>query len=141
MIGDSNIMDKARKQFLASIQEVPTSFDAASLDDKVRDYLVKNVMDLYEISEVKVYILQTGDPGEGLISTVQQGENRPFIETTTSAEWGSLTLSEAELLNKGYSQRNDIKVNNLGNLSFNAAYTIDTRYYTSISVGVVVKRI
>jgi hypothetical protein len=141
MIGDSNVLDRARKEFLASIEEVPTSFDVSTLDDKVRDYLVKNVMDLYEISEVKVYILQTGDPGEGLIASVQQGENRPFVETTKSTEWGQLTLSEAELLNRGYSQRNDTTVNNLGNLSFNAAYTIDTRYYTSISVGVVVKRI
>ena len=141
MIGDSDVLDRARKEFLASIEDIPSSFDQATLDDKVRDYLIKNVMDLYEISEVKVYVLQTGDPGVNLIASVQKGKNRPFIETTDSAEWGSLTLSESELLKRGYSQRNDVKVNNVGNLSFNAAYTIDTRYYTSISVGVVVKRI
>jgi hypothetical protein len=140
MIGDPTILDRARREFLSSIEKVPGSFDESILDDTVRDYLVKNVMDLYEISQVKLYVLQTGDPGEGLIATVQQGEVRPFIETTTS-DSDVVTLSEAELLNRGYFQKKDTVVNNISNLIFNATYNIDTRYYTSISVGVVVKRI
>ena len=141
MIGDPSILDRARREFLSSIEKVPSSFTEANLDEKVKEYLVKNVMDLYEISQVKLYVLQTGDPGDELIATVQQGVTRPFIETTSTEAFGNVTLSEAELLNKGYFEKKDTVVNNVGNLAFNATYTIDTRFYTSISVGVVVKRI
>lgn len=130
---------RARTSFLEAIDLVPNTFSLDLLDSKVRDYLIKNVMELYEISDVKLYILQTGNPTDTGIATLTR-ETRPFVEYEV-VDGVKYSLSESELLKRSYFQRKDSQVNNLGNMIFAVSYNIDTRYYTSVSVGVTVKRI
>ena len=74
----------------------------------------------------------------GTVTTAAQ--SRPLIEVN-STSFGDTTLSESQLLSKGYIQRKDTKITTIGNLAFQIKYPLDSRFYTSLSMGVTVKRI
>jgi hypothetical protein len=152
MLGNNTDL-KAKTEFLNTISNVESSFNIETIEDKVKDYLIQNIIDLYTIDQVKMYYLETGNSASGKISAIDtnfkknSGSNavlstiadiadRPVIETIDN-----YTLSESELLAKGYIQKKDTTINNIGNLKFQITYNFDSRFYTSLSVGVTVKRI
>jgi hypothetical protein len=133
---------RAREEFIKVMNAIPGTFDPALIDDYVKLYLRDNILDLFEIGEVFLYVLQTGNPGASTISTVTPtSQHRPLIEYTTDSTGNKITLSESDLISKGYFVKKDAAVKNLGNLVFDIKYPLDSRYYTSLSMGVAVKRI
>jgi hypothetical protein len=142
MIG-TDIDHRAKTEFLKALNLLPSImdpiFDPLLIDDYVKQYLEKNILDLFQISDIKLYVLQTGNPAANSIATITpKSEHRPLIENTTGT---SLTLSEGVLLNKGYIKQKDVNITNIGNMIFKIKYPLDSRFYTSLSVGVAVKRI
>jgi len=136
---------RAKTEFLKALNLLPSSmdpiFDPLLIDDYVKQYLEKNILDLFQISDIKIYALQTGNPSTGSIATITpKSEHRPLIEST-STSGVSLTLSEGVLLNKGYIKQKDTNIKNIGNMIFQIKYPLDSRFYTSLSIGVAVKRI
>ena len=74
------------------------------IEERVREYLIDNILGLYEIGEVKFYTLVTGNAAENKIESLgelQGIEARPAVETVNGQ-----TLSEAELQNKKYILKN-----------------------------------
>lgn len=134
---------RAKKEFLNVLNEIPNAFDPSTIVDKTTKYLESNIIDLYQISDIKLYLLQTGNAAEDKIATagdVQSIPDRPTVEFTTTTI-GEQTLSETELIAKKYFSRKDAKVVTLSNLKFQIIYPLDSRFYTSLSVGVAVERI
>jgi hypothetical protein len=128
---------RARKEFKEVAEQVQASFSGLDISVKAEEYLRKNVMELYQIKEVRIFVLRTGDPGENSIATVPStAAERPLVQTNNG-----FTFSEAEYISKGYSQQKDAKVINLENLIFRVNYPLDSRFYTSLGIGVVVERI
>jgi hypothetical protein len=138
MLGTSTDL-RAKEEFLRTVGLVPQSFDTNSIEEKVREYLVKNIMSLYRIREVKFYTLVTGNSAENKIETlgeIQGIPNRPIVEL-----FNDYSLSEAELQRRRYLLRKDTKLNQLDNLKFQITFPLDTRFYTSLSVGMTITRI
>ena len=132
---------RAKTEFLRVMNLIPGTFDPAQLDNYVKQYLKDNIMKLYSITEAKLYVLQTGNPGAGTIATVTpSSQHRPLIEFTTDSLGNEVTLSEAELLNRGYVLQKNTKINNVGDLIFQITFPLDSRYFTSLSIGVNVER-
>jgi hypothetical protein len=130
---------RAKTEFLKTLDLVPSSFDQDSIEEKVREYLIDNILGLYEIGEVKFYTLITGNAAENKIESLgelQGIEARPVVETVNGQ-----TLSEAELQNKKYVLKKDVKLNQLENLKFQIVYPLDSRFYSSLSIGVTTTRI
>jgi hypothetical protein len=128
---------RALTEFLRVSSDVPSTFSNVDLRVKAEEYLRKNIMELYQIKEVKVFVLKTGDPGENSIATVPStAKERPLVQTTAG-----FTLTEAEYLSKGYIKQKDAKVVNIQNLIFRVTYPLDSRFYTSLGIGVSVERI
>ena len=130
---------RARYEFLRVMNLIPESFDPSLINDYVNTYLKSNILDLFEISNATLYVLQSGNPG-GVVTDTQI-EMRPTIEFTTDDSGNRITLSETDLLSKHYIARKDTKITNLGNMIFEIDYPLDSRYYTSLAVGVQVRRI
>jgi hypothetical protein len=140
MMGTSTDL-RAREIFLEVANSVPGTFDITLLNDYVSSYLRKNILDLYEIEDIFLYVLQTGNPGGTSISTLTTlTQQRPLIEYTPIGI-EKYSLSEALLINKKYIAKKDSSVKTLGNLSFEITYPLDSRYFTSLSIGVKVRRI
>jgi hypothetical protein len=95
------------------------------------DYLRKNIMSSYEISELLFYVLESGNPGS---------PSRNTVEYTLSND-KKFTLAEKSLLNAGYSVKKDLSILYDGTLNFTVTYPLDSRLYTSVSVGVKLRRI
>jgi hypothetical protein len=136
---------RAKTEFLKALDLLPSSmdpiFDPLLIDDYAKQYLEKNVLDLFEISDIKLYVLQTGNPAaDSIVTITPKSEYRPLIESNNTSGT-SLTLSESILLNKGYIKQKDTNITNIGNMIFQIKYPLDSRFYTSLSVGVAVKRI
>lgn len=128
---------RALTEFLRVSADIPSSFSNLDPRIKAKEYLEKNIIELYQIKEVKVFVLKTGDPGENSIATVPStATERPLVQTV-----GDFTLTEAEYLSKGYTQQKDAKVVNIQNLIFRVTYPLDSRFYTSLGIGVSVERI
>jgi hypothetical protein len=133
---------RAKSEFIKASTQVPGSFNQSLINDYAELYLKLNILDLYDISQVKLYVLETGNAGAGNISTVPtSGYIRPLIEYTTDSNGNNLSLNETDLFNRKYLEKKDTKITNLGNLSFEIKFPLDSRFYTSLSIGVVVKRI
>ena len=136
MLGTTDDL-RARSEFLRTFQNVPSALSGIDITTKAEEYLRKNVMDLYQIKEVRIFVLKTGDPDENVIATAPvTGADRPLVQ-----EINGLSLTEAEYIAKGYSQQKDAQVITLQNLAFQVNYPLDSRYYTSLGIGVVVERI
>lgn len=101
-----------------------------------REYVIRNIMELYRIGEVKFYVLQTGNPSSDSIATVANDPERPIIETVLG-----YTLSETELRERGYVWKRDVNVSSSTDLTLSLTFPLDSRFYTSVSVGVTVVRI
>ena len=134
MLGDSVDL-KAKTEFLNAMNIIPETFTLSEIDAKTTEYLIQNIMSLYEIQDVKLYILQTGVSDTGHIATIQNIP-RPVIETVNG-----LSLTETSLLSKEYLERKNAKLLNKGNIIIEIDYPFDSRYYTSLSLGVSIKRI
>ena len=136
---------RAKTEFLKALNLLPVNmdpiFDPLLIDDYVKQYLEKNILDLFTISDIKLYVLQTGNPAtDSIVTITPKSDHRPLIENTT-ASGKSVTLSEGVLLNKGYIKQKDTHITNIGNMIFQIKYPLDSRFYTSLSIGVAVKRI
>ena len=136
---------RAKTEFLKAIDLLPTGmdpiFDPLLIDDYVKQYLEKNILELFEISDIKLYVLQTGNPAADSIATItSKAEYRPLIESNNISGTSS-TLTEGVLLNRGYIKHKDTRITNIGNMIFQITYPLDSRFYTSLSIGVAVKRI
>lgn len=145
MLGTSTDL-RAKEEFIKVMNIVPSAFTASELDQKVKDYLIANILSLYEISDTKIFTLITGNSAKGKIQTSKLKTalvipDRPLIETVTVAGIGNVSLSESELLKDKYVKAKDVNIVPLGNLKFQANFPLDSRFYTSISIGVTVKRI
>lgn len=138
MMGTNNDF-RGTYEFRLISENLPNFLSSEDIDSKAEEYLKSNVLDLYEIDEVKMYVLQTGNSNDGKIETVSDSSvsMRSTFETGTDG----YTLSSSELINGGYSFKKDMKVTMDGNLKFKIEYSLDSRYYTSLSFGVSVKRI
>lgn len=139
MMGD-DVTLRAKEEFLKVMNEVPEAFSQSTLNDKVREYLIKNIINLYEILDVKFYVLRTGNAALNRIETlgeIQQIPSRLVIEHDDK----NFSLTEEQLLQKKYLLRKDISLKNLENLKFQVTYLLDSRFYTSLSIGVTIKRI
>jgi hypothetical protein len=113
------------------------------VNTKTEEYLKANILDLYQVSDISLYVLQTGNSAEGSVATlknVQGIDDRPIVEYTSSPE-GVVSLSEKELISRKYVSRKDAKVTKIDNLKFQITYPIDSRFYTSLSIGTKVTRI
>ena len=132
---------RAKTEFLKTVSIIPDSFTESEIDEKVRDYLIKNIMPLYEIQTVKLYVLQTGNSDTDQIATTANVVTRPVVEIIVDPINGEITLDENSLFLKNYVSKKDLKITNVGNMIFEIDYPFDSRYYTSISFGVSVKRI
>ena len=137
MLGTSTDL-RAKKEFIKTLDIVANSFVDDSIENYVTDYLTKNILNLYDISQTKLYVLKTSSPFYGNLIA---GDKRPLIETTLNSSGNLISLSETELLNRGYILYKDAKVTNLGSLTFQIKYPLDSRYYTSLSIGVSLNRI
>jgi hypothetical protein len=144
MMGTSTDL-RAKEEFVKIMNLVPGTFTSTDIDKKVEDYLKANILDLYEISEAKLFVKQTGNSADGKIETLVEPileiSARPLIETVPVATLGDVTYSEQGLINKLYTKNKDTKIVSQGNLKFQIVFSMDTRFYTSLSVGVTVKRI
>lgn len=143
MFGDDTDL-RAQTEFLKTQSIIPDSFAPEEISNKVREYLEKNILNLYEIGNVKMFILQTGNSDEGQISTTSSSIIRPVIETTAVDINGTVenvSLDENSLFLKNYLVKKDVKITSVGNMVFEIEYPFDSRFFTSISLGVSVKRI
>ena len=140
MLG-TNTEPRAKTEFLRTASIIPQALDTVEIDTKTREYLVDNIMGLYEIQNVKLYILQTGNPDTGTIATSTVSADRPIIETTVDPVNGEVSLDENTLFLKNYIEKKDAKLNTLENMVFEIDYPLDSRYYTSLSIGVSIQRI
>jgi hypothetical protein len=128
---------KAKTTFLETMNLIPDSFSEDDIDNKIKSYLELNIMNLYEIEQVDLFVLQTGDPDTGVIATVNQTiSDRPFIETLDGK-----TLTEDALYAKGYIVNNNTKMTTKGNMVFDITVDFNSTMYTSVSVGVSLRRI
>jgi len=140
--GDSS-ENRAMKEFIKLSSSLPESLDPLLVNMKTEEYLKANILDLYQISDISLYVLQTGNSAEGSVATlknVQQIDDRPIVEYTSSPD-GIVSLSEKELISRKYISRKDAKVTKIDNLKFQITYPIDSRFYTSLSIGIKVTRI
>ena len=122
---------RARKDFYDTMNNIPGSFDVATIDSRVQDYLSSNILNFYEIENVTLYILQTGNPGVPI---------RLPIEYTT-IDNVNYTLSKNVLVSKKYLSRSDVKITTIQDLIFELDVPLDSRYYVSVSISVDIKRI
>jgi len=125
----------ARKEFLAISQSLPNVIDPSQVDSLTMTYLEDNIMNLYDVSGVTFYLLQTGNSG----ATASISE-RPLIEYNTSGAVES-TLTQSQFITNKYVMRSDIKTTLLPNLQVQISFTLDSRFYTSLGFGVNVARI
>ena len=133
---------RAKTEFLRTIGIIPDTFDLATIDIKVREYLVNNIMNLFDIQDVKLYVLQTGNSGIDQISSTNNLSNvRSIIETTNDIVNGAVSLDETTLLNRQYVIKKNAKIFTDGVMVFKVDFPFDNRYYTSLSMGVSVRRI
>jgi len=136
---------RAKTEFLKTLDLLPTGmdpiFDPLLIDEYAKQYLEKNILDLFQISDIKLYVLQTGNPSaDSIVTIAPKSEHRPLVENV-NVLGKEFTLSESSLLNKGYIKQKDTSIKNIGNMIFQIKYPLDSRFYTSLSVGVAVKRI
>lgn len=142
MLGTSS-ESRAKTEFLKVISQIPSAFEATTIVDKTVSYLEDNIINLYQVSDIKLFLLQTGNSADDKIATAEDVQNipdRPVVEFTSTTS-GEQTLSENELIAKKYFSRKDAKVIKLSNLKFQIIYPLDSRFYTSLSVGVAIERI
>ena len=142
MLGTSTDL-RAKSEFLKILTEIPSAFDSSSIVDKTISYLENNIIDLYQIADIKLYLLQTGNSADDKVATLGDIQNiptRPAVEFVSTVV-GDVTLSESELISKKYFARKDAKVVKLDNLKFQIIYPLDSRFYTSLSLGVSIERI
>ncbi len=118
---------RASTSFLATYA-IPNSLFGTTTNKRIREYLEKNIMNLYQIDEVFLYVLNTGNAGVPV---------RKFIEINSDGT----TLNASDLSTKNYLTKKDIKMTQLGNMIFEIDYDLDSRLYTSLSLGVTIKRI
>ena len=132
---------KASKIFQEIATNISGTFNLQDLKTKVEEYLIDNIIDLYEVSEVEFYLLQTGNAEEGQIETLNLPQiPRPIVEFNQTTE-GNFTLEETQLVNKNYLLKKDTKLKKINNLKFSIEFPLDSRFYTSLSIGTKVKRI
>ena len=133
---------RAKTEFLKTMNLVSDTFTLDTIDSYVQKYLEYNIIELFDITNINLYVLQTGNSGVDQISTVTPVSSyRPIIENDSTIINMNVTLSETELIAKNYTLRNDVKITNTGNLKFLITYPLDSRFFISLSLGVVVKRI
>lgn len=136
MIGTTTDL-RAKTSFLETMNLIPETFTEENIDNKIREYLELNIINLYEIEVIELYLLQTGDPGTNKIATVNQTTtDRPFIETLNNK-----TLNEDTLYAKGYIVNKNVKMTTKGNMLFDIIFDFDSTMYESISLGVSLRRI
>jgi hypothetical protein len=131
MMGNSGDL-RARSEFYEILNSVPGVFDANTIDLTVQEYLKKNILNLYEVSDIKFFVLETGDSGK---------PPRPIIEVV-QVSGIDYTLPESNLV-KRYKRKTDVRVVTIENnpLAFRIEFPFDSRFYTSVSIGTSVKRI
>jgi len=142
MLG-SDIDMRAKTEFSKAVNEISDIFGNSTIYDKAKEYLIDNIIDLYQIGSVKLYVLQTGSASENLIATASNVipfTPRSVIEFNSTND-GNQTFNEIELRSKKYIMKNDVKVIQLDKMKFQIVYPLDSRFYTSISVGVTTTRI
>lgn len=133
---------RAKKEFLRTMNLVSGSFTPDTIDSYIQKYLEANIIELFNIANINLYVLQTGNSGIDQISTVTaKSSHRPVIEKDLTVTDMNVTLTETGLIAKNYKLRNDVKITNTGNLKFLITYPLDSRFFTSLSLGVAVKRI
>lgn len=141
MLG-TTIDERARKEFINTKNTINGTFIDLSIEEYAKSYLEKNVLELFQIDEIKLYVLQTGNPGVKSVATITpRTMYRPLIQSETDIEGNTVTLSESSLFNNNYILKKDVQITSLGNMIFQIKYPLDTRFYTSLSIGVSVKRI
>lgn len=126
---------KARTEFLNVANALPEAISAASVESKALEYLKKNIVDLFKIERVNFYLLETGNTG-----TLPGQDARPLIEYTEE-DGVQVTLTEKELIRNKYAHRKDVKATLLPNLRLRIEFNADSRFYTSLGVGVDISRI
>ena len=133
----------AQTEFLKAMNIIPETFSPSTVQSSVQSYLTSNIMKLYVISGVSLWILQTGNSAANQIATTKNPVVRPVIETTLDSSISSipLSLSQNALIANQYIVNNNAKVDTVGNLIFEIDYPFDSRYYTSLSIGVSLTRI
>jgi hypothetical protein len=141
MLGTSTDF-RAKREFLKIMNSISGTFTPDTIDSYVQKYLEDNIIELFNIANINLYVLQTGNSGVDQISTITaKSSYRPVVEKDPNITTMNVTLSETELIAKNYKLRNDVKITNTGNLKFLITYPLDSRFFTSLSVGVAVKRI
>ena len=128
MLGTS-INLNAQTSFIDVINRIPTAFDSTKTNDYVTSYLENNILDLYEITQTTLYLYQSGTPN-----------GKPTVEYTLDGS-EHVTLTQSVLLDKKYISNNNVKTNTISDMIFQIKYPLDSRYYTSFSIGVTVNRI
>jgi len=128
LLGTDN--SKAKKIFYDIAQKNANIISPDEVESKCIDYLQKNILPVYDISNVNFYLLETGNKG-----TIPSENERPVIESMNDK-----TLSKIELLKK-YQVKKDLKVSISNDMSITLEFTPDTRFYTSVGFGINVKRI
>ena len=134
---------RAKTEFLKALNEIPGAFDSNTLSDTVKQYLIDNIIDLYEIDTVKFYVLETGSPADNLIATATSAiptSPRPTVEFSTTT-LGNETYDENQLRVGKYIMKKDAKIVQLNPFKFQIVYPLDSRFFTSLSAGVSVRRI
>lgn len=126
---------RAKTEFLRIASAVPEAIAVADVETKTLDYLRKNIVDLFKIEKVNFYLLESGNTG-----TLPGEEARPLIEFNESGDVQT-TLTEKEFIRKKYDHRKDVKTTLSPELKLKIEFTLDSRFYTSMGIGVDISRI
>lgn len=127
--------NRVQQEFARISESLPEAIASSEISTFAEDYLKKNILNLFEISKVNFYLLQTGNTG-----SLPGNTARPLIEFNTVSGIES-TLSQTQFISKRYVNRKDVKTTLLSNLQLQIQFTTDTRFYTSLGLGVEVSRI
>jgi hypothetical protein len=105
------------------------------VESKTLDYLKKNIVDLFKIDRVNFYLLETGNTG-----TLPGVTPRPLIEYNEE-DGVQTTLTEKNMIARKYIRRKDVKTTLLPDLRLRIEFSLDSRFYTSMGIGVDITRI
>ena len=116
--------------------QYPDVISPSEVDTKVEEYIKSNIIQLFQILRVNVYILETGD--KGTAPTVKKA--RPFIQTE-EVNGVQETFTEKEFYANGYKLLKNVKTIIRPDLKLEIQIPLDSRYYTSMGFGVDIDRI
>lgn len=116
---------KAREAFYTVSQNNSDVISTSDVEAKCKEYIQKNILDLYRVDNINFYLLETGN----------NKNSRSIVEIDNG-----YTLSESSLISNSYIVKKDVK-SQMNNLTITLEFLPDDRYFTSIGFGIDITRI